>query len=276
MRSFRGETVIDLLSALLIAVLLCSSAALGMFISPRLPPEHRARETAEMMTLVIGILVTFGALVLGLITASVKKEYDDVVHYRQEYALLLTQLDRCLRNYGPEADAARAYLRSYTAADIAIVWPSEPRPVGVHYADTPWMHNLVITGEVPVLADLMNHAGLEINRFSPTDASQTRIAESCRQDYRDVVRARLSMAEAKSAGLSGPFYWILVFWLMVIFASFGLMAPRHSLSVISIVLCAVSLSTAIFVIVALSRPYDGLFGVSSASMRTALDSMLRP
>jgi hypothetical protein len=43
------------------------------------------------------------------------------------------------------------------------------------------MHNLVITGEVSALADLMNHAGLEINRFSPTDASQTRIAESCRQ-----------------------------------------------------------------------------------------------
>jgi hypothetical protein len=89
-----------------------------------------------MMTLVIGILVTFAALVLGLITALVKKEYDDAVNYRQEYALLLTQLDRCLRNYGPGADAARAYVRSYTAADIAIVWPSEPPPVGVPYPDT--------------------------------------------------------------------------------------------------------------------------------------------
>ena len=97
--------MIDLLSALLIVVLLCSSAGLGMFVSPRLPPAHRARETVEMMTLTIGMLVTFAALVLGLITASVKTGYDDAVRYRQEYALQLTELDRCLRNYGPGADA---------------------------------------------------------------------------------------------------------------------------------------------------------------------------
>lgn len=268
--------MIDLLSALLIVVLLCSSAGLGMFISPRLPPAHRARETVEMMTLVIGLLVTFAALVLGLITASAKREYDDAVHYRQEYALQLTELDRCLRNYGPGADAARAYVRSYTAANIASAWPSEPPPVGVPYPDTSGMHNLFITGEVPALADLMNHAGLEISQFSPTDASQARIAEHCRQDYRDVLRARLSALETKNASLSAPFYQILVFWLMIIFASFGLTAPRHSLSVISIALCAVSLSSAIFVIVDLSRPYDGLFAISSVSMRTALESMLRP
>ena len=84
------------------------------------------------------------------------------------------------------------------------------------------------------------------------------------------------MLETKNAGLSAPFYRILVFWLMIIFASFGLVAPRHSLSMISIVLCAVSLSTVVFVIFDLSRPYDGLFAMSSAPMRTALDSMLRP
>ena len=76
--------------------------------------------------------------------------------------------------------------------------------------------------------------------------------------------------------VSAPFYRILVFWLMIIFASFGLVAPRHSLSVIFIALCAVSLSTAIFVIFGLSQPYDGLLAISSAPMRMTLDSMLRP
>jgi uncharacterized membrane protein YagU involved in acid resistance len=46
-----------------------------------------------MMTLTIGMLVTFAALVLGLITASVKAGCDDAVHYRQEYALQLTELE---------------------------------------------------------------------------------------------------------------------------------------------------------------------------------------
>jgi hypothetical protein len=210
-----------------------------------------------------------------VITASVKSAYDDAVHYRQEYALQLIELDRCLRNCGAGADAARAYIRSYTTAATASIWPSEPPPVGVHYPDTSGMHNLVITGEVPAHVDLMNHTGLEISRFSTTDASQARIAENCRQDYRDVLRARLSVLETKNARLSVPFYRILVLWLIVIFASFGLVAPRHSLSVISIALCAVSLSTAIFVIFGLSRPYDGLFAISSTPMRAALESMLR-
>ena len=267
----------DLLSSLLVFALLCSSAGLGMFISPRLPSPHRAHEAVQMMTLAIGMLVTFAALVLGLITASVKAGYDDAVHNRQGYALQLTELDQCLRNYGPGADAARADLRSYTAAIIASVWPSEPPPVGVPYPDTSGMHQLVIAGAVPAFAGLMNHAGLEISRFSPADAFQARVAESCRQDYRDVARARLRVLETENeeAGLSTPFYRILVFWLMVIFASFGLIAPRHSLSVISIGLCAVSLSIAIFVIVDLSHPYDGLFAVSSDTMRAALASMLR-
>ena len=270
--------MIDLVSALVVGALLCFSAGLGMFISPRLPPAHRGHETVEMMTLATGMLVTFAALVLGLITASVKAGYDEAVRNRQHYALQLTELDQCLRNYGPGADTARAYLRSYTAAIIASVWPSEPPPTGMSYPDTSGTHQLVITGAVPAFAGLVNRVGLELSRFSPTDPVLMHIADSCRQIYRDVADARLLVLETENeeAGLSTPFYRILVFWLMVIFASFGLIAPRHNLSVISIILCAVSLSTAIFVIVDLSRPYDGLFSVSSATMRTALGSMLRP
>ena len=65
-----------------------------------------------------------------------------------------------------------------------------------------------------------------------------------------------------------------MFWLMIIFGCFGLIAPRTSLSVIVIALCAVSLSSVIFVILDLSRPYQGYFAISSATMRTALDNML--
>ena len=103
--------MIDLLSARVIVVLLCSSAGLGIFISPRLPPAQRARETVEMMTFAIGMLVTFAALVLGLIRASVKTGYDDAVHFaRNTHCSSQNSTDVCA-NYGPGADAARAYIR---------------------------------------------------------------------------------------------------------------------------------------------------------------------
>jgi hypothetical protein len=260
-------------SAILVLVLLCASAGVGIYIRPHLPERHRARESVELMQLVIGMLVTFAALVLGLLTASVKNSYDAADHARHEYALQLTQLDRCLRDYGPATDAARAGLRSYAAAVIASTWPSEPPPAGVPYPSTVGMPRV---GASPVLADLMNQIGIDINSLDTSNVNQARIAELCREEYRDVIRARMDVIEEASKALSTPFYRILIFWLMVIFASFGLVAPRHSLSVISIGLCAISLSSAIFVILELNEPYTGLITISSDTMRTALHAMMAP
>lgn len=60
-----------------------------------------------------------------------------------------------------------------------------------------------------------------------------------------------------------PFYGVLAFWLMIIFACFGLVAPRTVLSIIVIGLCAISLSSVTFVVLDLSRPYGGYFTISS-------------
>ena len=118
----------DLLSALSVFLLLWVSAAAGLYVQPHLRAAHRTRETLELVQLVTGMLVTFAALVLGLLTASAKGVYDQASRDRGSYAAQLSQLDRCLRDYGPEAEAARHGIWSYTAAVIASTWPSEPPP----------------------------------------------------------------------------------------------------------------------------------------------------
>jgi len=42
------------------------------------------------------------------------------------------------------------------------------------------------------------------------------------------------------------------------------------------VLCALSITIAVFVILDMDEPYGGLFGVPSTSMRNALADMTRP
>lgn len=69
-------------ATLTVFVLLCASTGVGMYVRPRLPALHRARESVELMQIVIGMLVTFAALVLGLLTASVKQSYDQASHDR--------------------------------------------------------------------------------------------------------------------------------------------------------------------------------------------------
>ena len=256
---------------LAVFLLLCASAALGMYTRVHLPERHRTRETTELMQITIGLLVTFAALVLGLLTASVKQRYDDATQNRQDYALQLTQLDRCLGDYGPDTAAARANVRGYTAAVIASTWPSEPPPAGVAYPSTT---NMPRTGASPVLAEVMNQVGIEMSRLTPPDPAHSRILGLCMDQYRDVIHARLVVVEDARVVVFEPFYGVLAFWLMIIFGCFGLVAPRSTLSVITIVLCAISLSSVIFVILDLSRPYGGYFAIPSTTMRTALSTML--
>jgi len=250
--------------------LLCLSASLGRFIHPRLPETYRTRETIETMQLVIGMLVTFAALVLSLLTASVKTSYDHAARDRHAYALQLTQLDRCLRDYGPETAHVRQDLARYTAAVIASTWPHERPPTGVDYPSTAGMP---VIGASPVLAKLMDRIGQQIRALDPKTRLALLTANDCHATYRDVSRARLSVVEDASTSFSIPFFCILVFWLTVVFLALGLAAPRNRLAALGILLCAISLSSAVFVITDLSRPYRGLMSISSGDMRTALAEM---
>jgi hypothetical protein len=45
-----------------------------------------------------------------------------------------------------------------------------------------------------------------------------------------------------------PFLVVMVFWLAVIFASFGLFAPRNATAIANLFVCALSVSGAIFLI----------------------------
>jgi hypothetical protein len=261
----------EIVSALVAFVLLCASAGIGIIVGRHLPDRHRTRETIELMHLAIGLLAAFAAIVLGLLTASVKQNYDNAALDRQRYALQLNSLDLCLRDYGPDAASARADLHSYTAAVIASTWPTEPLPVGVSYPDTSHMPRI---GPSPVLAHIMDKVGLEISRLTPTDSQHEKIAAFCRVRYEEVLHDRLSVIEDTRTHLSQPFYRLLVFWLMIMFGCFGLLAPRNTLSLVIIALCAVSLSSVMFVIVDLSRPYGGFFSIPSTAMRDALNSML--
>jgi hypothetical protein len=261
----------ELASVVAIFLLLCGSAALGIYVRPHLPERHRTRETTELMQITISLLVTFAALVLGLLTASVKERYDDTAQARQDYALNLTLLDQCLHDYGPQSAQARANIRSYTAAVIASTWPSERAPEGVNYPNTAGMPRV---GASPVLGSLINQIGVEISRLTPSDPVQSRLLALCLDRYKDVARARLTVIENARGQLFEPFYGVLAFWLMIIFGCFGLIAPRTSLSVITIVLCAISLSSVTFVILDLSRPYEGYFAINSGTMRAALSAML--
>jgi hypothetical protein len=79
------------------------------------------------------MLMTFVALVLGLLTSSVKSSFDKVSNDVRGLAMQLIQLDRSLHEWGAETQATRELLRTYTATSIATTWIREPKPPGSYY-----------------------------------------------------------------------------------------------------------------------------------------------
>ena len=224
------------------------------------------------MQLVVMLLVNFTAIVLGLLTTSVKGGFDAAYAARADDAAQIIQLDRCLRDYGPETDRIRAQLRGYVAAVIASTWPDEPRPTGVDYPD---MKKAPRFGEAPSLAGVLGDVGVEIRSLTPATSLQKNVAAACEAQYRDVLNARWKAIAAERASISAPFYWVLVFWLAILFGSFGLTTRPNATIMALIALCALSITVAVFVILDLDQPYGGLFGISSATMRQAFADLMR-
>jgi len=154
----------ELWTAALLLILLLAAAAAGYYVKSRLPEKHRSRDSLELVQLTINLLVTFTAIVLGLLTTSVKAGFDAAYDARGTYAAQLAQLDECLRQYGPETQPIREQLRSYVAGVIASTWPDETPPPGVRHPD---VSHMPLTGESGVLGALINDVGKEIHRLRP-------------------------------------------------------------------------------------------------------------
>jgi hypothetical protein len=259
-------------SIALLLFLLCASAGVGYAVKTRLPERHRSRDSIELTQLGITLLATFAAIVLGLLTTSVKAGFDAAYSARGTYAAEFAQMDQCLRDYGPETAPIREQLQSYVAAVIASTWPDEKPPADVRYPDT---SKLPLTGESPMLGAIINAAGKEVLDLQPADAQRQRILNQCTQQYSDLIKSRWAVIEGARPSISTPFYWVLVFWLVILFACLGLTAPPDAMAVIVIALSAISITGAVFVILDLDLPYGGLFGIPSESMRNALADMMR-
>jgi hypothetical protein len=262
----------DLWSIALLLFLLFASAWAGYVVKARLPEHHRSRDSIELVQLGATLLATFTAIVLGLLTTSVKAGFEAAYSERGAYAAQLTQMDQCLRDYGPETAPIRKQLQSYAAAVIASTWPDERPPTNVQY---PNVSRMPMTGENDVLSAIINDVGREVLALQPPDGEHQRILSLCTQQYYDLVKSRWAVVEGARPSISTPFYWVLVFWLVILFATLGLSAPHDALAGIVIALAAVSIVGAVYVILDLDLPYGGLFGIPSTSMRHALADMMR-
>jgi hypothetical protein len=262
-------------TASVVFLLLLAATGLGVFVRPLLPEEHKAFETVQLLKLVIGMLVTFAALVLGLLTASAKTLFDTTNTDIRTYATALIQLDNSLRQYGPDADAPRQMLRAYTAAAIASTWAQELPPAGDYYPKKLAPDRGADHLDSRLLGELLERAQRHTRELQPHDQLHQKLAEEALQQFDRLIQQRWKLVEEARGSISSPFDRILVFWLLVIFLCFGLIAPRNALAMVTITLGALSIASAVLVILDLDTPFTGSILVPSQPLRDALAYLSR-
>ncbi|MFK4442714.1 hypothetical protein ABH944_002824 [Caballeronia udeis] len=265
----------ELETAAVVFLCLLAATGLGVLVRPLLPEEHKADETVQLLKLVVGMLVTFAALVLGLLTASSKTVFDTTTADIRTYAAELIQLDNSLREYGPAADVPRHILRAYTAAAIASTWSQEPPPAGDYYQKTLGPGYGTDNLDSRVLGAMLERAQRYTRELQPGDAFHQKLAEEALGRFDQLIQQRWKIVEEARGSASSPFDRILVFWLLVIFLCFGLIAPRNTLALVTITLGALSIASTVLVILDLDTPFTGAILVPSQPMRDALSYLNR-
>lgn len=265
----------ELFFTVLLALVLMLSATAGSVAQRRLSERHVSRDSVESVRLLMAMLVTFSALVLGLLTSTAKQRFDDYNNDLVAYGTQLTELDYRLRGYGTEADAARKLLRSYTAASIADTWPGEPAPSGQY----PHLDRTAASGEGmegTKLGDMLTDVDQAIERLAPSDGFHRQIADRLHDRIVKTIDQRWRLIFSARSTVSWPFLLILSVWLATIFAIFGLTAPRNLLIYVVVGLSAVSIASPMYLILEYNGVEGGLVQMSSRPMLTALSHMDRP
>ena len=82
---------------------------------------------------------------------------------------------------------------------------------------------------------------------------------------------RWLLIEQDIIGIPVPVLIVVVFWLCLLFMSFGLFAPRNATVSVALFLCAIAVAVAVQMILDLSRPFEGVVQITDKPLRHALD-----
>ncbi len=238
-----------------ISVFVSAIAAMGL--RRMLPPRHLCDATKDTVKLIMGLVATLAALVLGLLIASTKDAYDAEKNELTQASAKIIYLDRVLAGYGPDTAGPRETLRQIVEKAIFVLWSGEAASqVKASYSSKP--------------GESMRDA---IRKLAPQTEAQTAAKSEAVQIASELGQMRWLLFQQMSSSISLPMLLVLVGWIVILFFSFGLFAPANVTTISALMIGALSVSAAIFLILELDNPFHGFIQISSEPMRAALSHL---
>jgi hypothetical protein len=236
----------------------CSLGAgfFGLVLHVQLPDRHLDVESKDTVKLVMSLIATMAALVLSLLIASANSSYQAQENEIQSLSANVMLLDRLLSFYGPEAQETRDLLRQGVVTIHEKIWSAN----GSSGADLD-----------PSATQGVTNAFIgSLQKLAPKSDSQGMLKSQAMQISQSLGQTRLLMFAQSTSSISWPFLTVLIFWICMLFLSFGLFARFNITVAAALIIGAVSVAGAIFLILELNAPYSGFLKISDIPLRGAL------
>ena len=253
-----------LIIGLLVFAVILASAFAGMKVVDHLPAHHLKDDTKNLVNVSTAVIATISALVLGLLISNANTTFSRLGGEVITISAAILRLDHILQEYGADAEPARNMLLRYAEQKTVDLFPADPANVRLNNMSTFELHQQML--------DML----LDLNPANPRDQWRREQALTLVARIGDT---RWLLAEEAGQGTPKEFVALLVFWLALLFASFGLFAPRNLTAVVILTLCALAVAAAVGMFLELEQGFGGLVRVSPEPMRHAvqvLQARLKP
>lgn len=229
---------------------------IGILAQRLLPKGHLSKETRDAVTISMAVVGTLSALVVGLLISTASTSFSARTNAISELAVDIIRLNRSLERYGPDSQPIRNTIRDYAQAKEGEL------ASGVERGDM-GLRTLAI---LETVSD-------QIFALQPADDRERHIQTQAVELINSISEARWLLVEKDKSAVPIPFLILLIFWLAILFASFGLFAPPNATAVAALFLCSVAVSGGIFMILELAAPSEGVIQPSLAPIRAAITEL---
>ena len=196
-------------------------------------------------------------LVLGMLVSSAKTFYDGQKRQVAEMSAEIIVLSDLLKSYGPDAEQLSILTRRSTEDAVNRIWPTE-RSRAAELRPRQYAQE----------------ADAQLQLLVPKNSDQTALKSQMPPLVSRLREANwLLYLDSQQNSLSTPLIVVVTSWLTVIFISFGLFVPPRATVIVTLIICSLAASAAVFIIISMYSPFSGVFRISPAPVRDALIHM---
>ena len=235
-------------------------AAIGIAVRRRLPEHHLDRDVIDVIKLAMGLMATVVALTLGLLISAAHSQHAMIEGDYKKIMAYIDHLDQYLGAYGPETREIRTHLRHVAARTFKERWPDED--FGTVGSPSEGGSNRFIDGQ------------RQLVELQPAGTAQRWFQAQALQVSAELAKLRwLVVSQETSTAPLLPIFVLIFLSTIAIFGGFGLYAPPNATLFAVLVLPALAIAGATFLVIELNSPFHGPLQISSRGAHTLMQSL---